>query len=166
MGKVDVINEKDEVIGEIDESEVHQNKDIITRAVAVQIFNSEGKLLLQKRSQNKYRYPLHWTFSASGFVDQNETYLLAAVRELKEELNITSKPEDLEFLFKKFIAQDIKHISVLYKLTLPNEINNFSNQEVDSVNYFSMVEIKEMIKKGEMFSPFFIQLFKEMIKNK
>ena len=137
--KTAVVNEKDEIIGQISESEAQKNKNVITRAVAVFVFNSKGEILLQKRSRNKFRFPLFWTCSASGFVDQGETYIDAALRELSEELGI--KNQDLVFLFKKLIFADIKHMVSVYKLIYDGAVD-FSKDEVEEIGFFSERKIK------------------------
>jgi len=157
----DVVNENDEIIDRILEKEAHNNKDIITRAVAIFLYNSKGELLLQKRSKNKYRFPLHWTSSASGFVDQNETYIEAAVRELNEELGTNVSQDNLVFLFKKLIFIDIKHITSVYSVVYDGTIK-FSDDEVEKVEFFSMSKIKEMISGDEKFTPFFLKLFEKV----
>lgn len=57
------------------------------RAVHIFLFNSKGQLLICKRPPFG-RYRNQWTSSAGGHVDLDESYVHAALRELKEELNI------------------------------------------------------------------------------
>ena len=52
------------------------------------IFNSKGDLYLQKRSTIKDQYPEHWDTSAAGHTDPGESPLVAAQRELWEELGL------------------------------------------------------------------------------
>lgn len=81
----DVVNERDEVIGQRPRSEVHR-LGLLHRAVHVLVFNSRGEVFLQKRSQWKDRQPSLWDSSASGHVDSGEDYDACAVREVAEEL--------------------------------------------------------------------------------
>lgn len=95
----DVVNERDEVIGQRPRSEVHRLH-LRHRAVHVLVFNQRGNLLLQKRSMRKDCFPGTWDSSASGHLDQGEAYDACAVRELREEigLEVTSVPERLFYL--------------------------------------------------------------------
>ncbi|MDB6031602.1 MAG: Nudix hydrolase [Verrucomicrobiales bacterium] len=81
----DIVNERDEVIGQERRSEVHR-LGLRHRAVHVLVFNSKGELFLQKRSMTKDTFPGAWDSSASGHVDTGETYDTCALRELREEL--------------------------------------------------------------------------------
>ena len=81
----DVVNERDEVIGQAPRKEVHA-RGLLHRAVHVLVFNARGELFLQKRSLKKDRQPGVWDSSSSGHVDSGETYDETAVRELREEI--------------------------------------------------------------------------------
>jgi isopentenyldiphosphate isomerase len=89
----DVVNERDEVIGQAPRHEVHRRK-LNHRAVHVLIFNERGQLFLQKRSMSKDCFPGAWDSSASGHLDKGEDYDACAVREVWEELgvNLAEKP--------------------------------------------------------------------------
>ena len=54
-------------------------------------------LLLQKRSRGKDSYPGCYDISSAGHVQAGDEFLPSAIRELKEELGIEAKEEDLEF---------------------------------------------------------------------
>ncbi len=83
----DVVNERDEVIGQERRSEVHR-LGLQHRAVHVLIFNERGEVFLQKRSMRKDTFPGLWDSSASGHLDTGETYDNCAVREVREELGL------------------------------------------------------------------------------
>src|SRR6266481_4148048 len=92
----DVVNERDEVIGQERRSEVHR-LGLQHRAVHVLIFNGRGEVFLQKRSMKKDTFPGAWDSSASGHLDTGETYDACAVREVREELGLelAATPERL-----------------------------------------------------------------------
>lgn len=83
----DVVNERDEVIGQRTRSEVHC-LGLRHRAVHVLVFNERGELFLQKRSMKKDCFPGAWDSSASGHLGVGESYDDGATRELKEELGL------------------------------------------------------------------------------
>jgi len=102
MEILDVVDENDEVIDTISREDLI-GRDVIHRAVAVLIVNSDGKVLIQKRSQGKTLNPGIWS-QLAGHVISEETYDLAAKRETAEELFCGVMPElKLEKLFKILI---------------------------------------------------------------
>ncbi|HYT60977.1 MAG TPA: NUDIX domain-containing protein [Haliangiales bacterium] len=92
----DVVNDRDEVIGQKPRSEIHRLK-LKHRAVHVLVFNSRGELFLQKRSMKKDCFPGAWDSSASGHLDLGESYDACAVREVREEIGLVlaAAPERL-----------------------------------------------------------------------
>lgn len=83
----DVVNDRDEVIGQAPRSEVHR-QGWKHRAVHVLVFNQSGQLFLQKRSMKKDSFPGAWDSSASGHLDRGEAYDACALREVREELGV------------------------------------------------------------------------------
>ena len=83
----DVVNERDEVIGQSTRREVHA-RGLRHRAVHVLVFDSGGRVFLQKRSMAKDSAPGCWDSSCSGHLDAGEDYVSAAVRELVEEIGL------------------------------------------------------------------------------
>lgn len=83
----DVVNERDEVVDRRSRSEVHRFG-LLHRAVHVLVFDSHGRVFLQKRSMTKDRQPGLWDSSSSGHVDSGEDYDACAVRELGEEIGL------------------------------------------------------------------------------
>ena len=78
----DVVNERDEVIGQNTRRQVHR-LGLMHRAVHVLVFNAGGQVFLQKRSMLKDRQPGLWDSSASGHVDAGEDYDTCVVREVR-----------------------------------------------------------------------------------
>lgn len=92
----DVVNERDEVIGQQPRKEVHA-RGLWHRAVHVLVFNARGEVFLQKRSLKKDIAGGKWDSSASGHLDTGEAYDACAVREVREEIGLvlTQTPERL-----------------------------------------------------------------------
>jgi isopentenyldiphosphate isomerase len=83
----DIVNERDEVVGQSPRSEVHA-RGLLHRAVHVLVFNARGQLFLQKRSMTKDTAKGKWDSSSSGHVDSGEDYDTCAVREVWEEIGL------------------------------------------------------------------------------
>lgn len=146
---LDIVNEKDEVIGRKPRKEVHSSNEFIHRAAHVFVFNSKGELLLQKRSLKKDKYPGFWG-DIAGHIDSGEGYEKAARRELKEEIGIEAR---LEFLmkFRKQFENDQEIITV-FKCVHEGPFK-IDKKEVQFVKFLSLDKIKEMLERGEDFTP-------------
>ena len=83
----DVVNERDEVVGQAPRPEVHA-RGLWHRAVHVLVFNARGEVFLQKRSLKKDIAAGKWDSSASGHLDTGEAYDICAVREVREEIGL------------------------------------------------------------------------------
>jgi 16S rRNA (adenine1518-N6/adenine1519-N6)-dimethyltransferase len=94
----DVVNEQDEVVGQLPRREVHRQK-LRHRAVHVLVFNGRGELFLQQRSLTKDNFPGVWDSSSSGHVDSGEDYDPCTLREVREELGV-QLPRVPDRLFK------------------------------------------------------------------
>ena len=94
----DVVDDRDEVVGQAPRSEVHRTG-LKHRAVHVLVFDRAGRIFLQKRSMKKDCFPGAWDSSASGHLDRGESYDACAVREVWEEIGVRLNGP-LERLFK------------------------------------------------------------------
>ena len=88
---LDIVDTFDRIVGQASRGAVHGNPRLIHRAVHVLVFDSRGRLYLQKRSMTKDIQPGKWDTSVGGHVASGETFLPAAVREMEEELAIRNK---------------------------------------------------------------------------
>ena len=152
MEFLDVVNGKDEVIDKASRNEVYE-KSLKHRIVHVLLFNNEGRLALQLRSQNTSFCPGHWSTSAGGHVRSGETYEEAAIREMKEEIGIEASIKPLCKL--KYKNKLLKIFKAKYE-----GVCKF-NEEVDNVIFFSLSQIKEMVKMGDKFHPELLFLINE-----
>jgi isopentenyl-diphosphate delta-isomerase len=91
MIKLIVVNKNDREIGLGDKIECHQQPGILHRAFTILIFNNKNQLLLQKRSKEKFLWPLTWEASCSGHPKKGESYIGAGEKRLKQELNFSCK---------------------------------------------------------------------------
>ena len=89
---LDLVDKNDDVIGTVWRSEAHSNRKLIHREVAIILFDTKHRVLLQQRSLNKSILPGAWKITAAGHPNSGEDPLVAIKRELFEELGIEANP--------------------------------------------------------------------------
>ena len=99
MELLDVLDELGNPTGEVETKDEIYRKGLWHRSSHIWIENDNKELLVQKRNPNKKTFPNLWAISVAGHVDSGETSKEAAIRELKEEVNLDVKEEELEYLF-------------------------------------------------------------------
>jgi|SRR5438552_1635795 len=157
----DVVNERDEVIGQRPRSEIHRLK-LNHRAVHVLVFNSRGELFLQKRSMKKDCFPGTWDSSASGHVASGESYDACCVRELREEIGLEpAKPP--KRLFKVAARPETGQEFVwVYRCAAEGPLR-LEPEEIESGGWFATVALNHWVseKPGE-FASGFVWIWNEM----
>ncbi|MEW6068580.1 MAG: NUDIX domain-containing protein [Nitrospirota bacterium] len=143
---LDIVNEKGEVIGHAPRSVIHGNPSLMHRVIHVLVFNKDGKLLLQKRSQNKDVAPGRWDTSVGGHVEMGEDIHISCKREMHEELGIANcEPEYLySYIHSNPYETELVHT---YRCTYEYPIS-FDNYEIDEIRFWSFDEIKEAMGKN------------------
>ena len=139
----DVVNERDEVIDRRPRGEVHR-LGLLHRAVHVLVFDSRGRLFLQKRSLTKDRQPGVWDSSASGHVDAGEDYDACAVRELNEELGLRISPAP-QRLFKIDACPDTDQEFVWVYRCLAEGPFALNREEIERGDWFAPNEVRRWI---------------------
>lgn len=123
--------------------------------------NGGWDLLLQKRSLCKDSNPGCYDISSAGHVSAGDTYLPAALRELKEELGIRAEEKDLHLAgMRKAYFEDMFHgmpfrdyeISAVYVYDKPIDEKKLSLQEseVEAVKWMDFKECCREVKEGTM----------------
>lgn len=125
---IDVLDENGVKTGRVaTRDEVHR-EGLWHRIVLVAILDDRNHILLQQRSDDKPTNPGMWDIATAGHVDVGEDSLVAAVREVVEEIGIKIRPSDLKRLmgYSYSGVRDIhgeqwiiKHIHDGYLLRIP-----------------------------------------------
>lgn len=151
----DILDERGNKTGNIKlRSEVHRDGDW-HKAVHIWIFNKQGEVLLQRRAPDKDSHPNMLDMSCAGHLSAGDSSIEGAMRELKEELNIEIKPEELKYV------RTLKRPSKDKKVFINNEFDDLYIVITD-------IDIKDMkYQEDEISEILFVpyKKFKEMIAN-
>lgn len=99
-----LVNNNDQSLGTMEKMEAHE-KGILHRAFSVFIFNSEGKMLLQKRADEKYHSPGLWSNAACSHPRTGEKTVDAAHRRMMEEMGFDCEFEEaFSFVYKSNVG--------------------------------------------------------------
>jgi len=114
--------------------------------VCAWIVNSNGELLIQKRSANKRIRPGIWA-STSGSVLAGESGIYGCIREVKEETGIDVSERELVFLNRIFRGNHILDDYIVVK-DIPIDEVVIQPEEVSDVKWATVAEIKELWASG------------------
>lgn len=156
------VNKNDKAIGS-GSIDYALDKGIIMRISRVFLANSNGKLLLQKRSDTHKSLPGRLDQTAAGHVDEGEGYLEAAARELLEEMGI--KDVELQKTAKYYTeekdeARTKKRFNVIFTGTYDGEVK-IDQHEVSDFRWVEPDQLLAEVKQSpNNFTEGFIEAFK------
>jgi 16S rRNA (adenine1518-N6/adenine1519-N6)-dimethyltransferase len=148
---IQIVDEKDEPIGESDMKEAHE-KGLIHRIVFIGVQDPDGRLLLQRRSKEVLVHPDTWDISAAGHVDAGESYEEAAKRELEEEIGLSGYPiEEISRFYKEVEINGrlAKRFCSSFRVKVPKGVGLKPDpEEVSDLQWFTIDEVKKAISKN------------------
>lgn len=153
-----LVNEHDEVLGSADKASCHDNAGILHRAFSILIFNSQGELLLQKRSPEKRLWGDFWSNSCCSHPRQGETMDIASERRLWEELGLRVK---LTYLYKFQYQADFGDAGSENELCwvyvgICDQAPSTNANEISEWRYVAKAELdRELATQPEAFTPWF-----------
>jgi isopentenyldiphosphate isomerase len=160
MEYLDIVDEAGRPTGETVSREIAHKDGVLHRTAHVWVIRSSAggyDVLLQKRSMEKESFPGLYDTSSAGHIPAGEEPLPSALRELREELGIAAKPQDLTFagtfriqyekVFHGRLFKDNEFASV-FVYSKPVELSNLTLQtsEVDEARWFDLAEVWDEIQ--------------------
>ncbi len=153
---LEIVDDQNKVIGIACRSDIHK-KHLKHRSVHIFVFNSAGKLFLQKRVHTKDEFPGYFDSSAAGHVNPAESYHDAAARELKEELGINAQVEKVSELPA---SQATRWEFVWFYQAVTNDAVQPNPEEIADGKFYSLDDIQRcLLENDDKFTPSFQMLF-------
>lgn len=144
MELVDIVDENNNLTGEVEDRWEAYEKGLWRRVASCWIMNKKGEILLQKRALAKKKNPGKWA-KTGGQIDTKESAEEAIFREVKEELGIEIPKEQIKVVeIKKNILN--KHFAYNYIFTVDYNVEEYllQKEEVEEVKYFTIEEIEKV----------------------
>lgn len=122
--------------------------------------DGKAELLLQKRSRNKDSHPGCYDISSAGHIPAGQDDVPSALRELKEELGLTARPDELldcglrriqlqaSFHGRPFCDDQVSRVFLLWRDVEPDALN-LQASEVESVRWMDFDACLAMARSGE-----------------
>ena len=169
---VEIVTKDNKPIGVGERETVHQ-LGLHHRAVCVILMDKEGRILVQRRGEKKRICPLFWDLSVGEHLRPGEHYKDAALRGLKEELNVDSDDivlikirgphlQEHEYLDGKLKDREIIE---LYLAIVKGDITIEKSEEISDAKFMTIDEIEELRDKGKL-TPWFTEELEWIKKNK
>lgn len=141
-----------DVIGKATRKECHSGSFYLHPVVHLHVFNKDGKLYMQKRSDDKDIQPGKWDTSVGGHVDYGEKFEDALLREASEELGIIKF--DPVFAFRYDYKSDREYELVNTFITFYDGSIIPDPKEISEGRFWEVPEILSCIGKS-VFTPNF-----------
>lgn len=120
--------------------------------VAQPIFVSEvyityqDEVLMFKRSEKKKKFPGFWSIPG-GHIEAGEDPMASAIREIKEETNITLKPENIKLkvvAMHHHLDREEMFVAFAYEATIPKKITPKPKDAEGSAHWMKKSEAMEL----------------------
>lgn len=134
--------------GTMEKLEAHR-KGVLHRAFSILLFNSSGKILLQKRSQNKYHSAGLWTNTCCSHPLPGESLEVATRRRLREEMGIDMQPEySHTFIYRAELDRGLIEHELDHVFTgTYDDAPQVNKEEVEDWKYVDLRWLREDILK-------------------
>lgn len=160
-----LVDEQDGEIGLKEKLAAHHDGDL-HRAISVFLFDSAGRMLLQRRATGKYHSGGLWTNTSCSHPRPAETVLDAAVRRLHEEMGI--RCPDLEhafsFTYKADVGNNLTEHELDHVFTGSSDVLPVPDPlEVMDYRYASFADIeKDLQQHPEHYTTWFRLIFERI----
>jgi len=165
MGKVVLVNKKDEAVGVEEKMKTHLDGKL-HRAFSIILFNKKGEVLIQQRAKSKYHSPGLWSNTCCSHPKPKENLDQAAKRRLKEEMGITTDlKKKFSFIYKAKLGHlteyEFDHVFLgrFDRKPKPNK------KEVEDWKWMKLTDLEKDIKKNpQKYTPWFKIIFDKIKK--
>jgi isopentenyl-diphosphate delta-isomerase len=158
MEYVVLVDDQDNAIGKMEKQQAHV-EGVLHRAFSIFIFNSEKKLLLQKRASSKYHCGGLWTNTCCSHPRENENIQDAAIRRLQEEMGMHCQLQPIfSFVYRAEFENGLTEYEFDHVFFGESDQTPELNlEEVEDFRYVGMEQLQtEITENPAHFTPWFL----------
>lgn len=158
----EIVDGNGNVTGTALRSECHGNPALVHRCAHVVVYHPDGRMLLQKRSDDKDIQPGKWDTAVGGHLGVGEDFETGARREMNEELGL-DKSMPLKFLFDSQIRNEVESENVRVFSVVTEGPFDFDRNEISEVRFWTVEELKQSLERND-FTPNLKAELKKLLK--
>lgn len=160
-----LVDEFDRPCGFASKSICHDGDGLLHRAFSVFVFDDQGRMLMQQRSEQKRLWPLRWSTSCCSHPRPGEAMEIAAQRRVREELGLDC---ECRYLYKfryqvGYGDQGAEHEFCWVYAARSNEPVKVNGNEVADWSYCSRDELDRSLRRNpERYTPWFAMQWRQV----
>lgn len=153
-----IVDECGTIVGAATRGECHGGSKLLHPVVHLHLFDTRGRLYLQKRPMWKDIQPGKWDTAVGGHVDLGENVYRALRHEVREELGLTDfEPE----LLGSYVFESERERELVHAFKAVTDAAPCPSEELDGGRYWTRDEILATIGTGT-FTPNFEQEYRRL----
>ncbi len=154
---IQIVDELGQSVGETEKIAAHENGGVWHRAISVFLFNSSGRLLIQKRAKKKYHFSGLWANSCCSHPTVRETPVESAHRAMHTELGLHAEVSEAGIVrygaFDETTGLSEREHDHIFVGQFTGEVRA-NPDEVEAVRWISIENLhSEIANHPEMFAP-------------
>lgn len=153
-----LVDADDNETGFLSKADCHDGDGVLHRAFSLFLFNDDGELLLQQRSDSKRLWGGYWSNSICSHPRRGESMEVATRRRLLDELNIEA---DLQFVYKFAYqasfgeAGSENELCHVFVGRAPRDIRP-NDSEISAIRFIAPADLdREFAEQPETLTPWF-----------
>lgn len=130
--------------------------------IAAIVVNKDGKILLGKRGGDSI-YPFNWCLPC-GYIEYDETYVEATVREVKEEMGIKAVPDGVINVVSNHFDNGVHSLVVVMLAHYDGEDDPVAGDDIIEAGWFEVDDMDQLPTLAFSADKFIIGKYRQMIK--
>lgn len=130
--------------------------------IAAIVVNSEGKILLGKRSAESI-YPFNWCLPC-GYIEYDETYVEATVREVKEEMGLLAVPDGIINVVSNHFDNGVHSLVVVMLAHYDGDEDPVPGDDIIEAGWFDPEDLTQLPTLAFSADKFIITKYHQMMK--